>query len=179
MAEKQQQPGGFYPPNSGMPSAPPSYQETFGYQNPSHPTPGQAPSPYGAQYPTASGAPAYYQQTQQAQAPYPNYGQPYAGAPAYNVQMVPQQQPPVNVASPYPKASGPMAYPTGPVAAAGGQFDAGARFSPYAPPSVPPPPPGCAPNTAQMAAAQGQTVVTTKKKGGFWNGSGSGGYTFW
>ena len=70
-----------------------------------------------------------------------------------------------------------MAYPTG--AAGGGQFDAGARFTQYAPPSVPPPPPGCAPNAAQIAAAQGQTVVTTQKKGGFLKGSGDGGWTFW
>ena len=60
-----------------------------------------------------------------------------------------------------------------------GQFDAGARFQPYAPASVPPPPPGCAPNAAQAAAAQGHTVVTSQKKGGFFKGSGSGGFTFW
>ena len=60
-----------------------------------------------------------------------------------------------------------------------GQFDAGARFTPYAPASIPPPPPGCAPNAAQMAAAQGHNVVTSQKKGGFFKGSGSGGYTFW
>ena len=72
-----------------------------------------------------------------------------------------------------------MSYPTATVAAATGQFDAGARFNAYAPPSIPPPPPGCAPNAAQIAAAQGQQVVTTQKKGGIFKGSGSGGYTFW
>lgn len=60
-----------------------------------------------------------------------------------------------------------------------GQFDAGARFNSYAPASIPPPPPGVAPNVAQAAAAQGHQVVTSQKKGGFFKGSGSGGYTFW
>ena len=60
-----------------------------------------------------------------------------------------------------------------------GQFDAGARFNSYAPASIPPPPPGTAPNVAQAAAAQGHQVVTGQKKGGFFKGSGSGGYTFW
>ena len=73
-------------------------------------------------------------------------------------------------ATPYPQAAAPMA---------AGQFDAGARFTPYAPPSVPPPPPGCTPNAAQMAAAQGQNVNMSQKSGGFFKGSGSGGYTFW
>ena len=70
-------------------------------------------------------------------------------------------------------------YPQSAAPVAAGQFDAGARFSAYAPASIPPPPPGYAPNQAQMAAAQGQNVVTSQKQGGFFKGSGSGGYTFW
>ena len=58
---------------------------------------------------------------------------------------------------------------TGPVHA---QFDAGARFSAVAPPSIPPPPPGVAPNPAQLAAMKGQHVVMSQKEGGFFNGSG-------
>jgi hypothetical protein len=70
-----------------------------------------------------------------------------------------------------------------------GSFDAGARFTPYAPPSVPPPPPGCMPNMTQLQAGAAANappgsvppapVQVTKKKGGFWKGSGGGGYTFW
>ena len=60
-----------------------------------------------------------------------------------------------------------------------GSYDAGARFTSYAPPTIPPPPPGCAPNAAQAVAASGQTVTMDKKKEGFLKGSGSGGYTFW
>ena len=60
-----------------------------------------------------------------------------------------------------------------------GQFDAGARFTSYAPPTIPPPPPGCMPTAVQMAAAAGQNVAMDKKKGGFLKGSGSGGYSFW
>ena len=126
MAEKQQ-PGGFMPPNSGMPSAPPSYQETYGAQY-TDPSKGQPTAGYGAPYPTASGAPPYYQQQgQQAMAPYPNYSQPfqppsnsgypYPGGAVPNAQMgapgypyaggvMPNsqaQQPPGHVQSPYPK----------------------------------------------------------------------------
>ena len=60
-----------------------------------------------------------------------------------------------------------------------GSYDAGARFTSYAPPTIPPPPPGCAPTVTQVAAASGQTVAMDKKKEGFFNGSGSGGVTFW
>ena len=90
----------------------------------------------------------------------------------------------------------PPVAPSGPVH---GQFDAGARFSAHAPPSIPPPPPGVAPNPAQLAAMQGRQVmmmmmmmmmmvmmmmvmmqvVMGQKEGGIMNGSGSGGYTFW
>merc|ERR1711892_90246 len=66
--------------------------------------------------------------------------------------------------------------PQGPVA---GQFDAGARFSANAPPSIPPPPPGVAPSPAQMAAMQGRQVVMGQKEGGILKGSGGAGYTFW
>ena len=72
-----------------------------------------------------------------------------------------------------------VVYPQAAPPVGSGQFDAGARFTPYAPASIPPPPPGCAPNAAQIAASQGKTVVTSQKKGGFLKGSGSGGYTFW
>jgi len=70
----------------------------------------------------------------------------------------------------------PPAAPSGPVH---GQFDAGARFSARAPPSIPPPPPGVAPNQAQLAAMQGRQVIMGQKEGGVMSGSGSGGYTFW
>lgn len=70
----------------------------------------------------------------------------------------------------------PPQQPAGPVQA---QFDAGARFSAQAPPSIPPPPPGVAPTQAQMAAMQGRQVVMGQKEGGFLKGSGGGGYTFW
>jgi len=84
--------------------------------------------------------------------------------------------------APYPTAGGADGYqPAGasqypPVRA---EFDAGARFKPYAPGSIPPPPPGYAPNAAQAAAASGMNVTATQKKGGFFKGSGSGGFTFW
>jgi len=67
-------------------------------------------------------------------------------------------------------------YAQGPVHAT---YDAGARFSANSPASIPPPPPGVAPNAAQLAAMQGQQVVMNQKKGGFLEGSGSAGYTFW
>jgi len=181
MAEK----GGFYQPNSSFPSAPPSYQDTFGaqYQDPAK---NQNAAAYSAPYPTASGAPPYYQQGQQGMAPYPNYAQPpqapnhasypYPGGPMPKAPM--GQQPPTGYA-PYPKGPSVAPYPQSAPPVASGQFDAGARFTPYAPASIPPPPPGCAPNAAQMAAAQGKTVVTSQKEGGFFKGSGSGGYTFW
>ena len=53
----------------------------------------------------------------------------------------------------------PPQQPAGPVQA---QFDAGARFSAQAPPSM-----------------QGRQVVMGQKEGGFLKGSGGGGYTFW
>ena len=88
MAEKGQ-PGGFVQPNGNLPSAPPSYQETFGGQ---YGNPGQNQMPMGnkaAPYPTASGAPPYYQQgPQPGMTPYPNYPQP--------------SYPPQNVGAPYP-----------------------------------------------------------------------------
>ncbi len=70
-----------------------------------------------------------------------------------------------------------------------GHFDAAARFTDRSPASVPPPPPGCVPNAAQLAnmgvavagrppgAADPRSIP--QKKGGFLNGSGNGGYTFW
>ena len=116
MAEKGQ-PGGFMQPNGNLPSAPPSYQETFGGQY-GHPGQNQMPmSNNTAPYPTASGAPPYYQQGQQkGVTPYPNYPQPsqpqynavppYPGGQPSNIPMnmaggFPQQQP--NGSSPYPK----------------------------------------------------------------------------
>ena len=89
--------------------------------------------------------------------------------------------PPQQPASKYPTQAAPPAgaYPAVVQTVAAGQFDAGARFKPYAPGSVPPPPPGYAPNAAQMAAAQGQNVAVEQKKGGFFKGTGSGGFTFW
>ena len=105
------QPGGVLPPNSNLPSAPPSYQDTFGaqYQDPSK---GQMAGGNSVPYPTASGAPPYYNQGQQGMAPYPNYSQPYQvpsnrgytcpGGPMPNPQM--GQQPPSGY-SPYPKVS--------------------------------------------------------------------------
>jgi len=204
MAQKGQ-PGGFVQPNDSLPSAPPSYQDTFGGQY-GNPVPNQIPTgssqysnqygnPAGQQmpignrapYPTASGAPPYYQQGPQGMTPYPTYQQPaqppQKSGPAYpwgqpmNMASGFQQQP--NGSSPYPKGPSSTPYPQAAAPVAGGQFDAGARFTPYAPPSVPPPPPGCAPNAAQMASAQGQNVNMSQKSGGFFKGSGSGGYTFW
>jgi len=185
MAEKQQ-PGGFVPQNGSYPSAPPSYQQAYGAQYPD-PNIGQMAPSYSVPYPTASGAPPYYQQVQQGMAPYPNHSQqpqapinagyPYPGGPMPNAPMG-SHQPPVGYA-PYPKGPVASPYPQSAAPPVGGQFDAGARFTPYAPASVPPPPPGYAPNAAQMAAAQGHTVVTSQKQGGFFKGSGSGGYTFW
>ena len=106
MAEKGQ-PGGFIQPNANLPSAPPSYQDTFGaqYQDPSR---GQNVAGYSAPYPTASGAPPYYQQGQQGMTPYPNYSQPpnnasyaYPGGPMPSSAM--GQQPAPTGYSPYPK----------------------------------------------------------------------------
>ena len=88
MAEKGQ-PGGFMQPNGNLPSAPPSYQDTFGGQYGSQ-APNQIPmGNNSAPYPTASGAPPYYQQgPQPGMTPYPNYPQP--------------SYPPQNKGSPYP-----------------------------------------------------------------------------
>ncbi|XP_064484098.1 proline-rich protein HaeIII subfamily 1-like [Ornithodoros turicata] len=54
-------------------------------------------------------------------------------------------------------------------------FDAGARFTPNNPPSIPPPPPGVAPNPAQMAQMQGQNVVVTQRQAGLLEGPPGGG----
>ena len=40
-------------------------------------------------------------------------------------------------------------------------------------------PPGVAPTAAQLAAMQGRQVIVNQEKGGFLEGSGSGGVTFW
>ena len=114
MAEKQQ-PGGFVSPSgTGLPSAPPSYQATFGNLPAGIP---YAQQPMGfvapnnaAPYPTASGAPPYYQQVQQTAAPYPNNSQPF----------YPQGN------AGYPTAGGPTTYPP-----MGGQPPAGMMGSPY------------------------------------------------
>ena len=130
MAQKGQ-PGGFVQPNGNLPSAPPSYQDTFGGQY-GNPVPNQIPTgssqysnqygnPAGQQipmgnsapYPTASGEPPYYQQGQQGMTPYPTYQQPsqppqkagpvYPGGQPMNMSSGFQQQP--NGSSPYPKVS--------------------------------------------------------------------------
>ena len=109
MAEKQQ-PGGFVPPNGNYPSAPPSYQQVMGAQYPD-PNKGQIAQGYSTPYPTASGAPPYFQQQgQQNMAQYPNYSQQpqnpnnggyaYPGKPTPNAVM--SYQPPTGYA-PYPK----------------------------------------------------------------------------
>ena len=125
MAEKQN-PGGFYPPNSGMPSAPPSYQEAFGAQYPD-PSKGQTTSGYSAPYPTASGAPPYYQQGQQAMAPYPNYSQPFQPAINSGYPYAGGAQPNAQMGAPgYPYAGGAM-----PNAHIGAQHPSGPNQSPY------------------------------------------------
>ena len=110
MAEKQQPSGGFVPPTGNYPSAPPSYQQLYGAQDPD-PNKGQIAQGYSTPYPTASGAPPYYQQQGQPNmAQYPNYlqqpqaqdnaGYPYPGKPTQNAGM--SCQPPTGYA-PYPK----------------------------------------------------------------------------
>ena len=119
-----------------------------------------------APYPTSSGAPPYYH----------SQGYPGAGGQPYPGQGIQQPGGPQG----YPKSGypGQQQAPYPPQGFADANFDAGARFSPYSPPSVQPPT-GVAPNSAQMAASQGQRVVPGQKKEGFWKGTGSGGYTFW
>jgi len=153
----------------------------------------------------ASAPQAYYPPPAQqgygypAQAPQ-GYGPPpqvYGAAPPSSMPMGAYEPPPAYTATPqgsicsaapgqtgaaYPRApAGGYSVPApapqvGPVT---GQFDAGARFTANNPPSIPPPPPGVAPTAVQQAAMQGGQVVMGQKEGGVFNGSGSGGYTFW
>lgn len=160
----------FYPPSAPppeenktlrMPEPPPFYSHSNadyqqGQQVPGAPppyTPYPQPGPQAPQYPGAYNVPP--------KQPNAQYGYPPMG---------PQQ-------SPYPQ-QGMTTVIQMPVQQ--GQFDAGARFHPMSPPSIPPPPPGCIPNSAQLSMMQGQPVANVQqKKGGFWKGSGGGGYTFW
>jgi len=142
-----------------------------------------------------AGAPPAYNQPAYSQPAYsqPTFGQPgvdgqysnmgelppaYSAAPNNSIvgatgQPQVQQYTQQYMAQNYPGYQG---FAQGPVQAT---YDAGARFSANSPASIPPPPPGVAPNAAQLAAMQGQQVVMNQKKGGFLEGSGSGGYTFW
>ena len=166
MAEK-------YPQNH-----PPSYNEALQHpvvgQQQQHQQQqyGQSPQHYHHQQHQQYGQyPQHYQQQHQQPGPYPqhylqqqqHHQQQYGQYPQHYQQ---QQRPPLHV----------------PVEE--GQFDAGARFTSYAPKSIPPPPPGVQPNMAQLkamgAVPQDQKAEMPKqKKGGFWSGSGTGGVSFW
>ena len=99
MEGKQQPGGGFVPPNTNLPSAPPPYQEVCGAQS-ADPYKSQMPqNSYSAPYPTASGAPSYYHQGQPQ--PPMNTGYPYAGGPIANAPM--QFQQPSSTNASYPK----------------------------------------------------------------------------
>lgn len=134
--------------------------------------------PTAAAYPTNPSLPGAYPST--SQNPYP----PIQGG-AYD----PQTPPPVypgytqpGYAQPVPPSQVPPGPQTKgvvqPQTAVMGQFDAGARFDPNKPVTIPPPPPGVAPTSAQIAAAQGQNVVMTQRKADSLMGS-DGGYTWY
>merc|ERR1711981_1539749 len=130
-------------------------------------TPSGAPPVYGGAPPPA-GAPGSYQDLPPAYSTTPNNS--LVGAAGNSQQQQYQQQ---YMAQHYGAAYTAPQLPPGSMVQ--GQFDAGARFSAAAPPSIPPPPPGVAPTQAQLAAMQGRNVIMGQKEGGIMNGSGSGG----
>lgn len=171
-----QQPGLYPSVNQGFPSAPPSYDQSQQQAASGWQAPQQQTSSYptaGPPYSGGAGATSPYPQSQEKPQQQPGYAPMNYGGPA--------DQPSQKGQTPYPTQGGGVTYVQVPMPAA--TFDAGARFGgSNAPMSIPPPPPGVAPNAAQAAQMAGAKVDPSQiqqKKGGFFKGSGSGGYTFW
>jgi len=160
--------GGYPPSTGGYPPATGGYPPSTGAYPPSASPYPQAPTAapgYPQRHPTPAGQHGAYPPAGPPP-PYAPRGHPTGAYPAYPG------------ASPYPQQQQPRHMGVRPPTA-GGTYDAAARFGAGASYNIPPPPPGCAPNSAQMAQMQGQNVVMNQRKSDFWNGSGSGGATWW
>ncbi|XP_064457716.1 DAZ-associated protein 2-like isoform X2 [Ornithodoros turicata] len=164
-----------------MSSFPPPHYPTRSPQCPDAP-PSDPPPPYSPPYPAATGYPTPLYPTNQGPTQYTSpYPIPQTSQPVgHPAQSYPPQGQPYPTLPQYPPGSqyGGAAYPQQQVVYVPGAFDAGARFAPGAPISIPPPPPGVAPNAAQIAAMQGNaTVVMGQKKPDLFVGKGD--FTFW
>ncbi|CAL8070962.1 unnamed protein product [Calicophoron daubneyi] len=151
----------YIPYDASRPSAgiPPSPYQPVGYY--------PFPSPTGVMMvpqqmyssPDSTGTALYY---------YPQV--PYPGPPNFSPlgAQTPQHGPP------QPAYSQQQQHQQQPIFIPGVQYDAGARFTPQSPPSIPPPPPGYQPNLAQQMSQAGYQVQLQKS-----TRNTDGGWTFW